>query len=149
MLAGAQTAPATAVVWLKANGEQADVLAVADAQRHKAVEEESAMENCDYYCTLEIDQKASPEEIRKAYRKLAKRFHPDVTDDADGENKFKAVGEAYKTLHHPAARRAYNRQQAIIRDRRPASPADWISCPPDLPFALFPWPIFTWLWWRQ
>ncbi|MFZ2269445.1 MAG: DnaJ domain-containing protein [Azonexus sp.] len=106
------------------------------------------MKDCDYYCTLEIDQTASPDQIRTAYRKLARRFHPDVTSDTDGENKFKAVGEAYKTLHHPEARQAYNLQQAKTRRSRKEPWEEWISCPPDLRFALFPWPVFTWLWWH-
>lgn len=106
------------------------------------------MENCDHYCTLGIDRMASDSEIRTAYRKLAKRFHPDVTDDADGESKFKAVGEAYKTLRHPETRMAYNRQNVDYRSIGSTTGNEWIAFPPDLFFSLLPWPILTWLWWR-
>lgn len=102
----------------------------------------------DHYCTLGIDRMASADEIKFAYRRLAKRFHPDVTADADGERKFKAVGEAYKTLKRPETRLAYNRQ---LPGNHPAPQADWdawISIPPDLGFSLLPWPFLTWFWWR-
>ncbi|MBS1158135.1 MAG: hypothetical protein H6R15_554 [Proteobacteria bacterium] len=102
----------------------------------------------DHYCTLEIDQSASGAEIKTAYRRLAKRFHPDVTADADGENKFKAVGEAYNTLRRPETRLAYNRQLTGHHSPRPAAWEAWIAVPPDLSFALLPWPIFTWFWWH-
>jgi curved DNA-binding protein CbpA len=101
------------------------------------------MEDCDYYCTLGLERSASDEDIRRAYRRLARRFHPDVTIDAEGESKFKAVGEAYNTLRRADSRSAYN-QQLLSRP----GPGPWIDFPPDLYFALLPWPILTWLWWR-
>jgi curved DNA-binding protein len=57
---------------------------------------------------MEIDRKASGAEIKHAYRKLAKRFHPDVSADSEGERKFKDVAEAYRTLKYPASRAAYD-----------------------------------------
>lgn len=54
-----------------------------------------------HYSTLSIDRCATCDEIKRAYRTLAKRFHPDVTDDLDGEAKFKDVAEAYRTLKYP------------------------------------------------
>jgi len=106
------------------------------------------MECKDHYCTLGIDQTASGDEIKRAYRRLAKRFHPDVTEDLDGERKFKAVGEAYKTLRRPESRTAYNLQ---LLDRPVTEQfvwSNWIAIPPDLCFSLLPWPVFTWFWWR-
>ncbi|WP_066882797.1 J domain-containing protein [Dechloromonas denitrificans] len=104
------------------------------------------MENCDYYCTLGIDRTASEAEIKKAYRRQAQRLHPDVTDDPEGESKFKRLGEAYKTLRRADTRSAYNLQ--LVTDSPVISPALWlwIAFPPDLCFALLPWPLFTWLW---
>jgi curved DNA-binding protein len=62
----------------------------------------------DYYKTMGLDRKASPEEIKKAYRKLARKYHPDVSKEPGAEEKFKEVSEAYETLHDPAKRAAYD-----------------------------------------
>ncbi|MDD2770490.1 MAG: DnaJ domain-containing protein, partial [Methylococcus sp.] len=62
----------------------------------------------DYYGILGLDRKATAEEIKKAYRKLARKYHPDVTKDPQGEEKFKEVAEAYETLHDPEKRAAYD-----------------------------------------
>lgn len=67
------------------------------------------MKTQDYYSILGIDRSASGNEIKKAYRRLAQRFHPDVTDDPNGERKFKAVAEAYRTLKRAETRSAYDR----------------------------------------
>lgn len=68
------------------------------------------MKNHDHYATLSIDRCASCAEIKRAYRTLARRFHPDVSEDIDGERKFKDVAEAYKTLKLPASRVIYDLQ---------------------------------------
>src|SRR5205823_12053164 len=52
----------------------------------------------DYYATLGIERGATDEEIKKAYRKLARKYHPDVSKEANADEKFKEVGEAYETL---------------------------------------------------
>ena len=62
----------------------------------------------DYYEVLGVARDASADDIKKAYRKLAHKFHPDVSSDPDGEEKFKDVAEAYATLKDPEKRAAYD-----------------------------------------
>ncbi|MEX2150895.1 MAG: DnaJ C-terminal domain-containing protein [Steroidobacteraceae bacterium] len=62
----------------------------------------------DYYAILGVHRNASREDIKKAYRKLAHKFHPDVSKDPAGEEKFKEVAEAYETLKSPEKRAAYD-----------------------------------------
>lgn len=63
----------------------------------------------DYYDVLEVTREASPEEIKKAYRRLARQHHPDVNPgDASAEEKFKEVAEAYEVLSDDQKRAAYN-----------------------------------------
>ncbi len=63
----------------------------------------------DYYAVLEVAPEASDKEIKKAYRKLARQYHPDVNvHDASAEERFKDINEAYQTLGDPEKRRRYD-----------------------------------------
>lgn len=63
----------------------------------------------DYYTVLGVPRDASAEQIKKAYRKLAMKYHPDVADTPDAAERFKEIGEAYEVLHDPNKRAMYDR----------------------------------------
>ncbi len=66
----------------------------------------------DYYDILGVKPEANEAEIKSAYRKLARKFHPDVSKETGAEEKFKAANEAYEALKDPAKRRAYDQLRA-------------------------------------
>jgi len=70
------------------------------------------MEFKDYYDTLGVKPDASEAEIKAAYRKLARKYHPDVSKEAGAEEKFKAINEAHEALRDPDRRRAYDQLRA-------------------------------------
>ena len=63
----------------------------------------------DYYDILGVNREASEEEIKKSYRALAKKYHPDISKEEDAEKKFKEVQEAYDTLGDSQKRANYDR----------------------------------------
>ena len=66
------------------------------------------MEKKDYYEVLGVDKNASDEDIKRAFRKLAKKYHPDVNKEPGAEEKFKEIGEAYAVLSDPTKRSQYD-----------------------------------------
>ncbi len=74
------------------------------------------MEFRDYYEVIGVARDATQEEIRRTYRKLARKYHPDVSDDSDAEERFKVVGEAYAVLKDPEKRAAYDQLGANWKD---------------------------------
>ena len=80
----------------------------------------------DYYAILGVKRDAGADDIKKAYRKLAQKYHPDVTKDPKGEEKFKDLSEAYQALKDPEKRAAYDQLGSGFQpgqDFRP--PPDW------------------------
>ncbi len=67
------------------------------------------MEFKDYYEIMGVKRDATQDEIKRAYRKLARKYHPDVSKDPDAEQRFKELGEAYEVLKDPEKRAAYDR----------------------------------------
>ncbi len=84
------------------------------------------MEFRDYYEIMGVARDATQDDIKRAYRKLARKYHPDVSKEADAEARFKEVGEAYEVLKDPEKRAAYDQLGANWKagqDFRP--PPDW------------------------
>ena len=68
----------------------------------------------DYYKIMGVSQDASDKDIKMAYRKLARRYHPDISKEPNAEEKFKEMGEAYEVLKDPVKRAEYNQ---YLKDR--------------------------------
>lgn len=80
------------------------------------------MEFKDYYATLGVSREASFEEIQKAYRKLARKYHPDVNRDPGAEARFKEIAEAYEVLKDPDKRKRYDQFGAAWNARQTGTP---------------------------
>ncbi|MCS7054894.1 MAG: J domain-containing protein [Thermoflexales bacterium] len=86
------------------------------------------MEYKDYYKTLGVDRNADQETIKKAFRKLARQYHPDANKgDKKAEEKFKEINEAYEVLSDPEKRKLYDRMGASYREyqRAGGNPRDY------------------------
>ena len=84
------------------------------------------MEFKDYYEIMEVARDATQDEIKRSYRKLARKYHPDVSKEADAEARFKELGEAYEVLKDAEKRAAYDQLGASYKggqEFRP--PPDW------------------------
>ncbi len=73
------------------------------------------MEFKDYYRILGVPRSASQDDIKKAYRRLARKYHPDVSSQSDAETRFKEINEAHEVLGDPERRSAYDRLGANWR----------------------------------
>lgn len=80
----------------------------------------------DYYEVMGLPKDASADDIKRTYRKLARKFHPDVSKEADAEARFKEVGEAYEVLRDPEKRRAYDQLGSRYHEGQEfRPPPDW------------------------
>ena len=81
-----------------------------------------ALAYTDYYEVLGVPRDADQDAIRRAYRKLARQYHPDVNSDSEAENRFKELGEAYEVLSDPDKREQYDRLDANWREQEQQAP---------------------------
>ncbi len=73
-----------------------------------------------YYVMLQVDPRAEPEVIEAAYRRLSRKYHPDVSGEADAGQRMRELNEAFEVLSDPARRRAYDRHRSF--EGRPSAP---------------------------
>jgi curved DNA-binding protein CbpA len=76
-------------------------------------------EDKDYYAILQVHLRAEPEVIEAAYRRLSRKYHPDVSGEADAGQRMRELNEAFEVLSDPTRRRAYDRHRPF--EGRPAS----------------------------
>ena len=79
----------------------------------------------DYYAILGVKRDAGDDEIKKAYRRLARKYHPDVSKEKDAEEKFKEMAEAYETLKDQEKRAAYDQLGSHAAGQEFRPPPDW------------------------
>src|SRR6202044_1105857 len=81
-----------------------------------------ALAYTNYYDVLGVPRDADHDAIRRAYRKLARQYHPDLNSDSDAEDRFKELGEAYEVLSDPDKRERYDRLGANWRQQEQETP---------------------------
>src|SRR3977135_4213072 len=79
----------------------------------------------DYYAILGVKKDAGADEIKSAYRRLARKYHPDVSKEKNAEEKFKEMGEAYETLKDPENRAPYDQLGSHAAGQEFRPPPDW------------------------
>jgi curved DNA-binding protein len=79
----------------------------------------------DYYAILGVKRDAGADDIKNAYRRLARKYHPDVSKEKDAEEKFKEMSEAYETLRDPEKRAAYDQLGSHAAGQEFRPPPDW------------------------
>jgi curved DNA-binding protein len=89
----------------------------------------------DYYAVLGVAKDAELEQIKKAYRKLARTHHPDLSKQSDAEAQFKEIAEAYNTLKNPEKRQAYDALGRVHPGGNFTPPPTWQDQYQDAPFA--------------
>ena len=97
------------------------------------------MESFDLYKTLQVDPQADPEIIRAAYRRLARMYHPDLTDDREAAQRMAAINRAWEVLGDPLERARYDRERA--------SAPETTARPRHTPGPTPPWPAAEPLTW--
>ena len=80
------------------------------------------MEYKDYYQIMGLSKNASKDQIKRAYKKLARKYHPDVSKEKNAEDKFKELGEAYEVLKDPEKRAAYDQLGANWKHKQEFTP---------------------------
>lgn len=80
------------------------------------------MEYKDYYKVLGLTKEATQDDIKRVYRKLARKYHPDISKEANAEEQFKEVGEAYEVLKDPEKRAAYDQLGVDLHAQRDFRP---------------------------
>lgn len=85
------------------------------------------MEFKDYYQILGVESDADAKAIKTAYRRLARKYHPDVSEDKNAESKFKEMAEAYEVLSDPAKRAEYDQLRQYRSGSKFTPPPDWES----------------------
>ncbi|HEX6637375.1 MAG TPA: DnaJ C-terminal domain-containing protein [Steroidobacteraceae bacterium] len=83
------------------------------------------MKYTDYYAALGVERGAALDEIRKAYRRLAQKYHPDVSKEPGAEARFKEIGEAWQTLKDPEKRAAYDALGSRPQGEEFRPPPEW------------------------
>ncbi|MCC5792335.1 MAG: DnaJ domain-containing protein [Legionellaceae bacterium] len=76
------------------------------------------MDYKDYYHIMGLEQNATQEDVKRAYRKLARKYHPDVSKEAQAEERFKELGEAYEVLKDPEKRAQYDQFGAYWKQQQ-------------------------------
>lgn len=101
----------------------------------------------DYYKTLGIPKGSNEEEIKKAYRRMALRFHPDKNKDANAEEKFKEIAEAYEVLSDPKKRAVYDQLGEEGEERTGRGGVEGLAL--TLPVCMCPCRVTERTWCRQ